>query len=50
MGQELEAQAVFRAAHERLLQRVALISDPELKELFLTAVAENRTTIELATS
>lgn len=49
-GRDAEAQAALEAARERLLQRAELISDPELKELFLTAVLENRTTLALAAS
>ncbi len=49
-GRHAEAKVAFNAARERLLRRAALISDPELKELFLTAVVENRTTLALAAS
>lgn len=47
-GRHADAKHAFGAARERLLRRAELISDPKLKELFLTAVLENRTTLELA--
>jgi tetratricopeptide (TPR) repeat protein len=49
-GHDEEAESCLRSAQSRLLQRAALISDPALKDGFLTAVPENARTIQLAES
>lgn len=49
-GQNETARARVIDAARRLRERASLISDPELKELFLTAVSENARTLELASS
>lgn len=44
------ARTLIAHAKDRLLARAALITDPDLRETFLTAVAENAETLTLATT
>jgi hypothetical protein len=43
-----EALAALQTAKERLLQRAEKIADREARQLFLSAVPENKRTLELA--